>query len=144
MDYGLTQERVEELQQVFAKHAKPELGGIPISDLHLALETAGVATGQAGEPKREGVVVTMEQFLRKAAENIQNAVAQEDLLEAFRVFDVSGSGFVATSDLIEVMQGYQNTQGIARDEIVQLIKEADVDHDGKIDYHEFISMLFEI
>ncbi|OAF71029.1 hypothetical protein A3Q56_01203 [Intoshia linei] len=66
----------------------------------------------------------------------------ESLTEAFRIFDVKRTGYIANKDLRDVL----TTMGeiLSEEEISELIQEADTDSDGFIDYEDFISKLMKI
>lgn len=66
---------------------------------------------------------------------------EEELRQAFRVFDQSGCGFITSSDLRAVLQcmGEDWTE----DEIDDMIAEVDIDGDGRIDFDEFIACMCE-
>lgn len=57
---------------------------------------------------------------------------QKDITDAFKVFDRNGDGFISASELRHVM----TTLGeqLSDDEVENMIKEADVDGDGMINY----------
>merc|ERR1711982_88797 len=64
---------------------------------------------------------------------------EEELIEAFKVFDRDGNGFISAAELRHVMT---NLGGKLTDEEVdEMIREADVDGDGQINYEEFVKMM---
>ncbi|XP_065168094.1 neo-calmodulin-like [Atheta coriaria] len=68
---------------------------------------------------------------------------QEDkeLRDAFRVFDKHNRGFITASDLRAVLQCLG--EDLSEEEIEDMIKEVDVDGDGRIDFYEFVNALGE-
>ncbi|EEC09793.1 calmodulin, putative, partial [Ixodes scapularis] len=64
---------------------------------------------------------------------------EEEILEAFKVFDRNGDGFVSTAELRHVM----TTLGekLTHEEVDEMIREADRDGDGQINYDEFVAMM---
>jgi len=77
--------------------------------------------------------VDFPEFLNMMAKKIQNTDSVEDeIKEAFRVFDKDGHGHISADEFRFVMRniGSQMTE----EEIEEMIAEADHDHDGLISY----------
>lgn len=66
---------------------------------------------------------------------------EEELRQAFRVFDKSGCGYITASDLRAVLQCIG--EDLTEDEIDEMIAEVDIDGDGRIDFDEFIACMRE-
>ena len=64
---------------------------------------------------------------------------EEGLLEAFRVFDKDGNGFISASELRHVMTNLG--EKLTDEEVDEMIKEADIDGDGLVNYEEFVTMM---
>jgi len=64
---------------------------------------------------------------------------KEELLETFKIFDKNGTGTVSRQELRHVLTtiGEQLTE----DEIEEMIKEADLNQDGKLVIEDFVKML---
>ncbi|EEC06005.1 calmodulin, putative [Ixodes scapularis] len=73
------------------------------------------------------------------AKNVRALDTEEEILEAFKVFDRNGDGFVSTAELRHVM----TTLGekLTHEEVDEMIREADRDGDGQINYDEFVAMM---
>ena len=65
---------------------------------------------------------------------------EDEIREAFRVFDKEGNGFISTTELAYVMQNIGEV--LSEEETDELINEADIDGDGNVNYEEFVAMLF--
>ncbi|KAH7963088.1 hypothetical protein HPB52_019520 [Rhipicephalus sanguineus] len=74
-----------------------------------------------------------------AKEDIRSADVDEEIREAFKVFDRNGDGFVSVAELRHVM----TTMGekLTHEEVDEMIREADQDGDGRINYEEFVNMV---
>ena len=59
--------------------------------------------------------------------------------EAFKVFDSDGNGFINASELRQVMLNLG--EKLSEEEVEMMIKEADTNGDGLVNYDEFISMM---
>ncbi|KAK7113927.1 hypothetical protein V1264_000079 [Littorina saxatilis] len=64
---------------------------------------------------------------------------EEELRQAFRVFDKSGCGYITPSDLRGVLQNIG--EDLTEEEIDEMIAEVDIDGDGRIDFEEFIACM---
>lgn len=65
----------------------------------------------------------------------------QEMHEAFKAFNRSGGGFLNESDLRTVLS--QMGESVTDEELDALIKEIDVDGDGKISFDEFQQMLIK-
>ena len=64
---------------------------------------------------------------------VNNADSEEEMREAFRVFDKDGDGFISAPELRYAMINLG--EKLSEDEVEQMIKEADQNGDGVIDYN---------
>ena len=63
------------------------------------------------------------------------------LMEAFKVFDKDGNGFISSVELRHVMTNLG--EKLTDDEVDEMIREADVDGDGQVNYDEFVKMMLQ-
>ncbi len=56
-----------------------------------------------------------------------------------QVFDRDGNGFISAAELRHVMTNLG--EKLTDDEVDEMIREADVDGDGQINYEEFVKMM---
>jgi len=66
--------------------------------------------------------------------------------EAFSLFDKDGDGTITTKELGTVMRslGQNPTEAELQDminEVDEMIREADIDGDGQVNYEEFVTMM---
>lgn len=80
----------------------------------------------------EFIAATMEQNMYLKEENLRNA---------FRMFDKDGSGKISIDEMKQALGAGNEDQTEDEDEWQQLIQEVDIDGDGEIDFEEFISMM---
>lgn len=79
------------------------------------------------------------EFLTLMARNMKNADSEEEIKEAFKVFDKDGNGFISAAELRHVMTNLG--EKLSEKEADEMIREADIDGDGQINYDEFVKML---
>ncbi|KAJ8322144.1 hypothetical protein KUTeg_000615 [Tegillarca granosa] len=82
------------------------------------------------------------EFMKKAIEEDPECLNQEPSLKsAFKVFDRDGNGFIDAKELRFAMKQLGET--LSDKELEEMMKEADVDGDGKINYEEFVRVWTE-
>ena len=62
-----------------------------------------------------------------------------DLREAFRVFDRDGNGFITKSELSQALSALG--EDVPEDEVENMIKHADLDGDGQVNFLDFTKMM---
>lgn len=65
--------------------------------------------------------------------------AEDELRQAFRVFDRNGDGYISAAELRHVMTSLG--EKLTEEEVDEMIREADVDGDGRIQWAEFVALL---
>lgn len=68
-----------------------------------------------------------------------DARAEEELREAFRVYDKDQNGFISLDELRHVMNNLGDR--LTGDELTEMLGEADVNGDGQINYTEFAKVM---
>mmetsp|Transcript_92088 Transcript_92088/g.214030 ORF Transcript_92088/g.214030 Transcript_92088/m.214030 type:complete len:115 (+) Transcript_92088:138-482(+) len=64
---------------------------------------------------------------------------EEELIEAFKIFDHDGNGFISSWELRDTMVGFG--EELTSQEVDDMIKEADDDGDGMLNFEEFVKMM---
>jgi len=72
------------------------------------------------------------EFLQLMARKFVEHDLQEDVRQAFRMFDKDGSGTVNAQELRNVMINLG--EKLSEDEVDEMMREADVDGDGELNY----------
>ena len=79
------------------------------------------------------------EFLWMMAQKFSELKAEDDIREAFRVFDRDGNGYITKDEMRVVMMNIG--ERVTDEECETFITEADIDGDGQINYEEFYSMM---
>ncbi|KFQ84767.1 Calmodulin, partial [Phoenicopterus ruber ruber] len=66
-------------------------------------------------------------------------MAKKMNFEAFRVFDKDGNGYISAAELRHVMTNLG--EKLTDEEVDEMIREADIDGDGQVNYEEFVQMM---
>ncbi|KAF5281901.1 hypothetical protein FQR65_LT14485 [Abscondita terminalis] len=111
--------RAEELEQMLSEVDVDGDGNVSFEEFVEIAWTAGAG--------RDHVISTEEE--------------EKELRDAFRVFDKHNRGYITPSDLRAVLQCLG--EDLSEEEIEAMIKEVDVDGDGRIDFYEFVNALGE-
>lgn len=84
-------------------------------------------------------LVDFPSFISVMARKIKDVDNEEELREAFRIFDKEGNGFLTASELRHIMMNLG--EKLTEEECDEMIREADIMGDGNINYEEFVTMM---
>lgn len=145
---NLTEEQIEEFKEAFSLFDKDGDGTITTKELGTVLRSLGQNPTQAelqdmiNEVDADGNgTVDFPEFLTLVSRKMKETDSEEEIIEAFKVFDKSGSGFISAAELRHVMTNLG--EKLTDDEIDEMVREADMDGDGKLNYDDFVSMMME-
>jgi calcium-binding protein CML len=74
-------------------------------------------------------------------EMVEEKEEEEDMREAFRVFDQNGDGFITDEELRSVLASMGLKQGRTLEDCKKMISKVDVDGDGMVNFKEFKQMM---
>ncbi|KAK8456915.1 hypothetical protein SEVIR_3G094600v4 [Setaria viridis] len=66
---------------------------------------------------------------------------EEDMREAFNVFDQNGDGYITVDELRSVLASLGLKQGRTAEDCRKMISKVDGDGDGRVDFTEFKQMM---
>ena len=72
------------------------------------------------------------EFLDVMTRDMHDPDTENELMEAFKVFDKDGNGFITAVQLRYAMENIGDR--VTAEEVDELIREAAIDSDGRIDY----------
>lgn len=78
----------------------------------------------------------------RSRSSLQETNVEEELKEAFKVFDKDQNGYISASELRNVMMNLG--EKLTDEEVDQMIREADLDGDGQVNYEEFVRMMMAV
>ncbi|XP_045187214.1 neo-calmodulin-like [Mercenaria mercenaria] len=144
----LDAQQLEELQQAFRIFDKDGDGTISTQELGTVMRSLGQNPSEADlqdiikEVDVDGNgLIEFEEFVTLMSKKFTEEASENDIREAFKVFDPENLGYILASDLRHIM----TTKGdkMSDDEVDEMIEDADLDGDGHIEYEEFVKMLAE-
>ena len=83
--------------------------------------------------------IELEEFITLMMKNSPDTQQEEEVINAFRLFDKEGNGLIQTDELKHIMMTIGDK--MTEDEADEMIHEADIDGDGTINYEEFVRMM---
>jgi len=83
--------------------------------------------------------IDFDEFLKMMSTTVKAQDFAHETRAAFDVFDKDGSGTISADELRQVMKSLG--ENLTDDEIDEMIREADKDRNGTIDYEEFVQLL---
>ncbi|PNX73106.1 calcium-binding protein cml42-like [Trifolium pratense] len=112
----------KELESMIKSYIKPGNVGLAYEDFVALHESLGETYFGALDEKEE---------------ETQN----EDLWEAFKVFDENGDGYISAKELQVVLGKLGLVEGNLIDNVQKMIVSVDTNHDGRVDFCEFKNMM---
>eukprot|EP00397_Hematodinium_sp_SG-2012_P047181 GEMP01053551.1.p1 GENE.GEMP01053551.1~~GEMP01053551.1.p1 ORF type:complete len:154 (+),score=43.85 GEMP01053551.1:319-780(+) len=146
----LTEEQIAEFKEAFGLFDNDSDGIINSSELGTVMRSLGQNPSDQevddmikdvdGFRDSDGVsMVDFTEFMTLMARKMNDSDTEEELIEAFKVFDRDSSGFISAQNLRSVMNNVGET--LTDEEVDEMVTEADLDGDGQINYEEFVRMM---
>ncbi|KAI0220156.1 Calmodulin [Lamellibrachia satsuma] len=141
--YNLTENQVQEMKETFAMFEVD--GAITTHQLGLALRAMGqnpsegeIQTLASSAELSENGTINLEEYMRVLGSRglKSESEMEEELEEALKVFDKEGDGYILASEFKEALQTLG--EPVDKEDLAELLKTAEVDHEGKIFYYDFI------
>ncbi|KAK8709646.1 hypothetical protein V6N13_060659 [Hibiscus sabdariffa] len=142
----LTEEQVSEFKEAFNFFDKDGDGCITVEELATVIRSLDQ---NPSEEELQDMIkevdadgngsIEFSEFLSLMAKKMQESDAEEELKEAFKVFDKDLNGYISASELRNVMM--KLGEKLSDEEVEQMIKEADLDGDGQVNFDEFVKMM---
>ncbi|XP_058476566.1 calcium-binding protein 5a [Solea solea] len=148
---GLADEEIEELRDAFNEFDKDKDGLISCKDLGNLMRTMGYMPTEMELIELSqninmnlGGSVDFEDFVELMAPKLlaetAGMIGMKELKDAFKEFDIDGDGEITTQELRAAMMKLMGEHMTQR-EIDAIVKEADDNGDGTVDFEEFVRMM---
>ena len=142
----LTEEQIAEFKEAFSLFDKDGDGSITSKELGTVMRSLGQ---NPTEHELQDMIAEIDaqgsgsigfpEFLTLMARKMKDTDNEQDIVEAFKVFDKDGNGFISAAELRHVMTNLG--EKLTDEECDEMIREADIDGDGQINYEEFVKMM---
>merc|ERR1711997_1236936 len=147
MSENLTEQQISEYKEAFALFDKTGDGAIGSDMIGTVIRSLGGSPTEAELKQmianvlegKDSNKITFPEFLTMMAQTIQYKDNEEEVREAFRVFDKEKTGFISAAELRHIMTNLG--EKLSEEEADEMIKEADPDQNGQINYEEFVTMM---
>ncbi|CAH0044218.1 unnamed protein product [Clonostachys solani] len=162
---SLTEEQVSEFKEAFSLFDKDGDGEITTKELGTVMRSLGQNPSESElqdminevDADNNGTI-DFPEFLTMMARKMKDTDSEEEIREAFKVcgydrddavlkadmrqvFDRDNNGFISAAELRHVMTSIG--EKLTDDEVDEMIREADQDGDGRIDYNEFVQLMMQ-
>jgi Ca2+-binding EF-hand superfamily protein len=149
MAEDLTEEQIQMLRKAFDMFDREKTGQIETSMCGTILRTLGQTFDEGDlesiieEVDADGSgQLEFDEFLTLCARFLveEDAEAmQQELREAFRLYDKEGNGYIKTSCLRDILRALDDK--LTEAELDEMITEIDTDGSGTVDFDEFMEMM---
>ncbi|CAF4562414.1 unnamed protein product [Rotaria socialis] len=145
---NISPEELEELREAFRVFDQNGDGSITLSELRIVLDQMGLDPSEEElqdmirevDADQSGSISFVEfvDMVKKAVDTNKNS--REELFRAFQVFvDLDRNGFITMEELRTVLQATGDRP--TDEDVLEMIAEADIDGDGRINYDEFVLIM---
>jgi len=150
---AVPEDKLDEYKQSFDYFDRDLSGEITIQELKSLLHSLGQRTNENrvkemideldqngdGRITFEEYVTIMEKQEEGDDEGNQEEDTDDDIIKAFKVFDVHKKGFLNCMEFKHILKNLGDEDNRFNDaEVDQVFKEADLNNDGQINYYEFV------
>jgi len=142
----LTDEKIGDLKEAFEMFDRDKDGLINAKELGNILRSLG---HEPSEIELNDMIVDLDtnedgridfnDFMTIMHKRAKESDIEEELVEAFRIFDKEGEGRISCSEFRHIMLTLG--ERLSEDEVDEMIKEADNKGDGVINYKEFVKIM---
>jgi calmodulin len=141
----ISEDDIAMLMEAFNQHDIDNDGLISTAELGRVLHTLGQNPTDAelqdlayAMDTNESNTIDLPEFINMMATKMAEANVEEEILEAFKIFDKDGNGLISSRELKHVMANMGEV--LKEAEVDEIIREADIDGDGSINYTEFFRL----
>ncbi|KFX94087.1 hypothetical protein V490_04534 [Pseudogymnoascus sp. VKM F-3557] len=145
---ALTEDQVSEFKEAFSLFDKDGDGQITTKELGTVMRSLGQNPSESElqdminevDADNNGTI-DFPEFLTMMARKMKDTDSEDEIREAFKVFDRDNNGFISAAELRHVMTSIG--EKLTDEEVDEMIREADQDGDGRIDYNEFVQLMMQ-
>ena len=142
----LTDDQIEEYKEAFSLFTKNGSGTVSAKDTGTLMRSVGylITDSELMDMLIKlhidiNGTIDLNNFLSLMSQVASESDNEEELRAAFRAFDVGGKGFIPAAALRHIMTKLGDK--LPEDEVDEMMREANIDSDGQIDYEEFVTMM---
>jgi len=146
IDNQLLEEKSREVKEAFDMFDRDKDGKINNNELNNVMKALGYNLTEKevseimGENDNDNDgKLKFEEVLYLVNNRSKEIDTEDELIEAFRLFDKEGKGYIGTEEIkhLLLMLG----ESMTNEEIEEIITQADLDGDGKVSYQDFAKLM---
>lgn len=145
---SLSEKQLRDAKELFSEFDKEKNGKVESQNLGKMMRALGQNPTESNLKKmiqdvdeNKGGKMDLSDFLRFLQQQAAIEPTIEDLREAFKEFDKDHNGFLDRNELKTIMTTFG--EKMTDHEAEEMMKEADVNGDGKINYEEFVKVILD-
>ena len=143
---NLTDEQIIEFREAFQAFDKDGNGSITTKELGTVMRSLGQNLSEAEikevidevDEDKNGII-DFQEFLSLMARKMKIIDKEDELIDAFKVLDLNGTGKISKYEIRYVILSTES--GFTGNDIDELLQLCNFDEDGNIDLHDFIKVL---
>ncbi|PWA34446.1 EF-hand domain [Artemisia annua] len=142
----LTENQIDELKEAFSLFDKDGDGCITTKELGTVMRSLGQNPTEAELQDMNNEVdadqngtIDFPEYLNLMVRTMKDTDSEEELKEAFKAFDKDQNGYISAAELRHMMANLG--EKLTDEEVDEMIREADLDGDGQVNYEEFVRMM---
>ncbi len=148
MESNFTEEQLQEYKEAFSLFDKDGDGIIDSKEFGTIIRslTANLTEAQLKDmlnevdPENEGRI-DFQGFLQCMSRQMKDTDADEEILDAFRVFDKEKNGLISIEEFKQVMDSLG--EKLTDEEFEGMVRDANVDENGCVNYEIFVKKMLE-
>ena len=139
----IPESKLQEFREAFELYDKDKDGSITLKELSQVLKSINADFSQN---QMESVIseadttgtgkLNLDDFISLMASKYRETDTDEEVINAFRVFDKEGTGVISANELKHIMTTLGDK--LTDEEVDEMIREADINGDGSIYYEDFV------
>ena len=143
---NISENKIKEYKSIFDLNDNNKDGNVTLDELANILKAINISSSD--EEIKEIIMelelegndeINFENFVSIVNRRDKDADNEEEVIKAFKFFDKEGNGLININELKNIMLSVG--KNISEEELNDMLKEADIDMDGYINYEEFIRSL---
>jgi len=147
MTNNLTENEIAELKEAFTMFDRENTGKINQKQMDIIMRNLGQNDNEDtvnemfdANTSNDNKTIDFAEFLNTISQKMQDNGTEDEIREAFKIFDKDETGFISTTELRDIMTNMG--QKLTVEEVNEMIRESNPDDDGKINYNEFVNKIF--
>jgi len=142
----ITEKQIKEYKRLFNLFDKDGNGSITTDELAAVFKELGknITEKELKEMIKkvdcnDNGCIEFDEFIRMLNLKAQSLFKEKEILDAFKAIDQDGNGYLTAEELRQVLTRYG--EKLSSEEAENMVRQADIDGDGKVNYEEFVQMV---